>query len=681
MIPAMRRWSPSSKPFHIVIRPVILCCGLLLWIIPVWSARDRAGAKRAYEKALEMETALAANGSTPARLDELRSIINTYYQVLTLDPVSAFCDNALWNAAQLCRQAHRLAPAAGYLQRGLNYLDWLIREYPASSLRDDAYWLKGCILQDDLGDRQAAHSAWQELLRVYPRSPHAAGLKSRLQETPAPEAAVGTGGEIPVRASIPEPVQTARSSPGDRMAAMLLDVRFWSTGDYTRVVMDFDHQVTFTQNEVDNPYRIFIDFNQTLLGAALKGKTFSVGDTFLDRIRLGQNREDVVRVVLDFHKKGISTVFTLADPFRVVIDIRDQQAMKDALERKNRLAGLAARPPEAKPQAKPPASAETKKTAPPEAPATVTPKPDSKAAEPPAEKPAAAPPAGGTDPAPSKDGRAAANPPATGETAGKVPEPTSDGRRTLTRILGLKVGKILLDPGHGGKDTGSIGFNGIKEKDVTLSMALELKKELQSQMNLDVILTRDSDVFVPLEQRTAMANLEKVDLFISIHANASRNKGVGGIETFFLGLTRDPHAQLIAAYENATSQQNLAQLEDVIKKITLYEKAGESRDFAQKVHQYMLRSLRTMEPNARNRGVKQAPFVVLIGTNVPSILLEMGFISNRKEAEIISLPEKRQKLTAGILRGIEEYLSSLGTLARVLPENPPRTDSHDTSSR
>jgi len=374
-------------------------------------------------------------------------------------------------------------------------------------------------------------------------------------------------------------------------------------------------------------------------------------------------------------------VFTLYDPFRVVVDIRDLDKGQSLDERKRRLARLykesqdkektaekpAAAPVAGKPAASPPPAGATATPSPePKAPATPT-APAAKPAAPPpapagtaADKPAAErpkPAGGGTQPQPSagEPGSAEPLPP---------PKPNLDGRRSLTRILGMKVGKIVIDPGHGGKDSGSIGYGGIREKDVTLAIAKKLKAELESRLNIEVLLTRETDVYMPLEQRTAMASVENADLFISLHANASKDSKAAGIETFYLGLTRDSRTQLLAAVENASAQQNLSQLEDVIKKITMYEKVNESRDFATKVHRKMIGAVRKLEPSVRDRGVKKAPFVVLIGTDIPAILLEIGFISNKRESQIISQADSQNRVAQSISLGIEDYLASLGTLAR-----------------
>jgi len=650
-----------------------------------YAARNRAAARQSLQQAQELEARLAGRDTPPPRVEDYLQAVKLYDAVPRLDPTYAGCDDALYAAARLCRDCFRLSGTRAHADRALSLADWLMREYPASPLRDDALRLKGEIYADDLHDSDKAREILTEYLKKFPRSSYARVVKDKLKAldaagtgTPAaassPSAAPADARSVPVAAAAP-------AAPPGAIVAQITEIRFWSTLDYTRVVIDLDREVPFTHNEVDHPYRIYLDFNRTILSAAVKGKNFAVGDSYLDRIRVGQYQLDVARVVLDFKQKGSLTVFTLYDPFRVVVDIRDLDKGQSLDERKRRLARLykesqdkdkTAEKPAAAPVAGKPA------TSPPPAGATATPSPEPKApATPtaPAAKPAAPPPApagtaadkpaaerpkpagGGTQPQPSagEPGSAEPLPP---------PKPNLDGRRSLTRILGMKVGKIVIDPGHGGKDSGSIGYGGIREKDVTLAIAKKLKAELESRLNIEVLLTRETDVYMPLEQRTAMASVENADLFISLHANASKDSKAAGIETFYLGLTRDSRTQLLAAVENASAQQNLSQLEDVIKKITMYEKVNESRDFATKVHRKMIGAVRKLEPSVRDRGVKKAPFVVLIGTDIPAILLEIGFISNKRESQIISQADSQNRVAQSISLGIEDYLASLGTLAR-----------------
>jgi N-acetylmuramoyl-L-alanine amidase len=687
-----------------------LCLLLFLATLPAL-ALDRAGARDAYQKAREGEAALRAKPAAERSEAEYKAVTALYDRVPRLDPAFQGCDDSLFNQALLCREAYQATRKNGWINQALRSANWLIREYPYSPLRDEALMLRGDIQAEDLGDPAAARATYETFLKRFRRSRLAPEVERKMA------ALAGSAGKAPTAredaASPSAPLRTVSTTSGPAPAglpatpapgpagkgfvAQLSEIRYWSTTDYTRVVVELDREVGMVHDEVENPYRIYIDFQRTILSAAVKGKNFAVGDLFLDRIRVGQYKEDVARVVLDFKKRGSFTIFTLSNPFRVVIDIRDAQNKVTAEERKKKLAKLyqdvqqkaaetksedthpkvkTPEPTGKKAEVAPPKTGpvEPKPTVPekkPEPPIKVTEIPP-KETTPPAKHPeqAEVPSAPAAkkpvpEPAPKPAGPPAGKQAESAPSAPPTPsQPTSDGKRTLARILGMKVAKIVIDPGHGGKDCGSIGWNGIMEKDVTLAIAKRLKTEIEQRLAVEVILTRDRDVFVPLEQRTAIANVEQADLFISLHSNSSKNDRVAGVESFYLGLTREPRAQMLAALENASAQQNLNELEDVIKKITMYEKMNESKDFALKVHRKLFQTLRNLEPSARDRGVKKAPFVVLIGADVPSILLEIGFISNKKEAEIISNDATQGKVAAGISQGVEDYLAGLGTLAR-----------------
>jgi N-acetylmuramoyl-L-alanine amidase len=232
--------------------------------------------------------------------------------------------------------------------------------------------------------------------------------------------------------------------------------------------------------------------------------------------------------------------------------------------------------------------------------------------------------------------------------------------KTLTRVLGLKIGRIVIDPGHGGHDTGTIGRRGLSEKDLVLDVALRLRKLLVEKAGAEVVMTRSDDTFIPLEERTAIANEKDADLFVSIHANASHDPTARGVETYYLSFTSDPNALQVAARENATSEESVHQLQDLVKKIVLTEKIRESQVFAGDVQDAISGRLAKAGPEQRNRGVKRAPFVVLIGANMPSILAEISFLTNPYDERQLRKPEYRQKIAAALYQGIHQYMSKLG---------------------
>jgi N-acetylmuramoyl-L-alanine amidase len=244
-----------------------------------------------------------------------------------------------------------------------------------------------------------------------------------------------------------------------------------------------------------------------------------------------------------------------------------------------------------------------------------------------------------------------------------VPQPTRDGRRSLARVLDLKVRRIVIDPGHGGHDTGTIGPHGLEEKDVCLDVALRLGRLIQQRLpGAQVIYTRKTDVFIPLEERTAIADRAHADLFISIHANSSPDPQARGVETYYLNFATSPEAMAVAARENATSDESEHDLPDLLKKIARNDKIEESKELAHDIQDSLSDRLELVSRNERNRGVKKAPFVVLIGANMPSVLAEISFLSNPTDERLLRTPQQRERIAIGLYRGISVYLKSLNSL-------------------
>jgi N-acetylmuramoyl-L-alanine amidase len=238
-------------------------------------------------------------------------------------------------------------------------------------------------------------------------------------------------------------------------------------------------------------------------------------------------------------------------------------------------------------------------------------------------------------------------------------KPTAHGDRSLIRALGLKIGKIVIDPGHGGHDTGTIGPNGLEEKDLVLEVGRRLGKLLETRLGAEVVYTRKEDTFIPLETRTAIANQARADLFVSIHANSSHDPGARGVETYYLNFTSSPEALEVAARENAVSEKSIYELQDLVKKIALKEKIEESREFAGDVQASLHSGLASKSPAIRDRGVKKAPFIVLIGANMPSILAEISFVSNPTDEHRLATSEYRERIAESLYRGIAKYVNGL----------------------
>jgi N-acetylmuramoyl-L-alanine amidase len=236
--------------------------------------------------------------------------------------------------------------------------------------------------------------------------------------------------------------------------------------------------------------------------------------------------------------------------------------------------------------------------------------------------------------------------------------PTADGE-TLVRALGLKIGRIVIDAGHGGHDSGTLGVGGIQEKDVVLDVALRLGKLLHDRLGAEIVYTRADDTFIPLETRTAIANKAQADLFISVHANSSQEPSARGVEVYYLNFTSDPEAMTVASRENAVSTKSVHELSDLVKKIALKDKIEESKELAGDVDASLYAGLTKGNEGLKDRGVKKAPFVVLIGANMPSILAEISFVTNPEDAEQLQTAEYRERVAESLYGGVAKYAAGI----------------------
>jgi N-acetylmuramoyl-L-alanine amidase len=229
----------------------------------------------------------------------------------------------------------------------------------------------------------------------------------------------------------------------------------------------------------------------------------------------------------------------------------------------------------------------------------------------------------------------------------------------MIRVLGLKVGKIVIDPGHGGHDTGTIGPDGLREKDLVLDISKRLGALVESRMGSEVVLTRSDDTFIALERRTEIANETKADLFLSIHANSSPMRSAAGVETYYLNFTTSRAALDVAARENSGSQKNIYELQDLLQQIALKDKVEESREFASRIQTSLFSLSAKNNARAKDRGVKKAPFVVLIGAQMPSVLAEVGFISNAHDESTMKRQDYRERIAEALYKGLSGYASTL----------------------
>ena len=466
-------------------------------------------------------------------------------------------------------------------------------------------------------------------------------------------------------------------------------VRFWTLGDITRIAVETDGAFQVRSDRLENPDRLFFDLVGTQPSLGEKNLTvIPVSDHLVRQIRVAETQRNVTRIVLDMEGPAVATTSHLDNPSRLIIELRapgqTAAAAKPAVDtmvveivpavEKEIVPKETARKEPIEPRlfnAPPPAQSEPSRPVqvalldPPRVagrPSNLATSSNfaSKLAPTFSSSSIAAPP-----PAPITPVLSAPTSPALAVVPVSVPETAlparrnSVGGRSMIRVLGLKVGRIVLDPGHGGHDTGTVGPEGLREKDLVLDVAKRLGALIEERLGSEVIYTRTDDTFVSLERRTEIANEAKADLFLSIHANSSTLHSVAGVETYYLNFTTSKAALEVAARENAGSQKTIYELQDLLEKIALKDKVEESREFATRIQSALFSASAKGDPRARDRGIRKAPFVVLIGATMPSVLSEIGFISNAHDESIMKRAEYRDRLAEALYKGLAGYANTL----------------------
>lgn len=434
-----------------------------------------------------------------------------------------------------------------------------------------------------------------------------------------------------------------------------------------RITIELSREVPYTADRASEPDRLFFDVANSIVPGSTSVRAQALTGTWITGVRVGQHTETSMRIVLQLTGSPRYSVFALYGPFRLVIDLEHPPEGDTPAIVPSRVANVIAdvsmhEPALVSPSAPAAAPPAPVTTAPAGAAASST-----STATTPAPSPAAAPSPAPSSPAPSN---ASATPDvplktvrATPVALPAPPASTAHGDYSLSRQLGLGLSRIVIDPGHGGHDPGAQG-NGIDESNLVLDVGLRLEALLKTQGEFDVVMTRRTDEFIPLEERTAIANREGADLFLSIHANATRDTLVRGIETYFLNFATNPGAEAVAARENATGGRTMGSLPDLVKSITLNNKIEESKEFATMVQSSMLTDLRSPQRSVKDLGVKQAPFVVLIGAQMPSVLAEISFVTNRNDATLLKTSAYRQSIAQALYDAVLKYR---GSLKRVAP--------------
>ncbi len=604
-------------------------------------------------KETAVRKALAPDDPNPTVLKAVHTVVAEYENVVRLYPTSGYCDDALWRAAMLARDAFEEFRESRERATALRLFKFLASQYPSSKfarqVSSQVSWLDG-------------HPA----------------------TTTTSAAATG-----------PAATTLARSEPS---IVQIKAIRRAVLADVVRVVIELDAEVSFHDERLDSPSRVFVDLPATRVDPTLNDRTlrFDADTDLVRQIRIGRHPNSTTRVVLEAAGVSSYSVYPLYSPFRLVIDcLREKpiatvasaapsppaSTIAEVAPAPASIPAVAAPAPPVPapalspaPLATPPSVPLATPTAPiAVAPVVTTPEPPMLAATrvrwilplPAAIVPRfehtseADAPAAATSRVPTASPLPARPAPAT-----KPPLPAAEpsqnlaGGLSIARQLGLGVSRIVIDPGHGGHDPGAKG-GGVTEAEIVLDVALRLEKLLSRLDGVEVVLTRREDEFIPLQERTAIANREGADLFLSIHANASNAQSARGIETYFLNFASNGSAAAVAARENATSQQTMGALQDVVKAIALNSKVNESRDFATYVQREMLDKVKPANKTVKDLGVKQAPFVVLIGASMPSVLAEISFITNPQEAKLLKSAGFRQRIAQALFDGIRRYQGSL----------------------
>ena len=459
-------------------------------------------------------------------------------------------------------------------------------------------------------------------------------------------------------------------SPARADQVVLQEVRHWTQNGVTRIAVQLSGSAEVRRDRLAKPERYFFDFQSAV--PSRKGmQTIQVGDELVRQIRIAEAKPGVARVVLDLVDRAEVATSELANPYRLMIEVR-KPGYTPPPEAAVAVAVAApaepARPTKSSRRfVPPPAPAPLLATAILPVPPSILPPWKLRLSALPRLPRSAFPSYRAVTPkAPVETAKAAvASPPAAPVDGGRTAQGArrgAAGGNSMTRALGLKIRRVMLDPGHGGHDQGSSGPTGLLEKELVLDVALRLGGLISENLGSEVVYTRQDDRFVPLETRTQLANESKADLFVSIHANSSTIRSVSGVETYFLSFTTSKEALDVAARENATSERSVFELRELLQKIALQEKIDESRDFAARVNASLFRVWGATGAT-RNRGVKKAPFVVLIGASMPSILTEIGFLSNPRDEKELRKPETRQKIAEALYKGISQYADSLSHFA------------------
>ena len=584
---------------------------LPLLLLLLAGADPAAADSKAYQKARAGYDALLASQQKQLYRENWLKVIESLTALGDSKPADDKAPLALLLAGKAWQGLWNVSRNSQDGQKAVETFDLLASKYPEASLADDALVQAAEVLEKVLHNPAGAYQRYQQAVERYPNGDMRLLAEKKLAalaaHAPVQPKAAPLAVKVEDRAASKEPAQ-----PGQRVE--LTGVRFWSNPGYTRVVVDLSGPTSYSINKLPAepkekaPARLYVDLAGAGPAAGL-ADSLSVNDGLLQTVRTGRPTPDSARVVLDLVSVGDAKVFLLEDPTRLVIDVAGEGT-----------------------------------------PSLTADQPELRAAPPVAAKPEPPP----LTPEAAKDQVATIVEKAPDEPASKIKLPRSS-------IKGLR--RIVVDAGHGGKDPGAVGANGLLEKDVTLAMAKKLAARLEEELDCEVILTRKTDIFIPLEERTAIANKVGADLFISIHANASVNRSAQGVETYYLNFSKNDKAAAVAARENGTSIKEVGDLELILFDLMANAKINESSRLASEIQKSLVADLSRHYSNVKDLGVKQGPFYVLLGATMPSVLVEAAFISNSVEETRLQDGRFHENTASAIVKGVRNYATALNLAA------------------
>lgn len=632
MVPGIHRLRMVVMKRFLAAVPITICF-ILLFLTPVHAAKSALSTQ--YSRAVRDMNSFMDSESKKKHRSAWDKHINAFLAIAEKNPKSSLADDALLKAGEGYLDLYAYSRKEKDVDRAVGLLEKVVTRYPKSNTADKAMFRLGEISFSYRQDLPSALNEFQKFIKKYPKSPLVKDARKQVQklsvqmeqdkETRHTSKKAKSGEREKKRTTViaKEPSDessdtdssmndAASETPTIRGLSHVKSVRHWSNDAYTRVVIDLDNQVTIDKSRLYNPDRLYFDIHNARLDSSLEKKPLQINDGILKSARVGQFTGDTVRLVLDLDAFQTYQVFPMENPHRLVIDVVAKGGTAPMIEEP--------------------------------APATV--QTEGKPAEPVDQN------------TKTEKGKKQPKPSWTLRNWAKAPASPPD-TPSLARQLGLGVRRIVIDAGHGGNDPGAVGPTGLREKDVVLDIAMRLAKLVKAEITEDVTLTRKDDTFIPLEERTAIANKHKADLFVSIHANASRNKHTRGVETYLLNLTSNKDAMEVAARENQASMKTMGDLGGVLKDIMKTTKKDESLHLAHHVQKQLVDTLDTKHGGSMNLGVKEAPFWVLIGAQMPSVLTEVGFMSNEDEEERLASAEYRQQIAEALLKGIRQYVDSV----------------------